>query len=91
MNGWVRTIIPTLSVISVLMILIVSYFGRINDTTRLAEATARAQADVIELVKTLGERVKADDAAVQQDAKRCRQGFITDREVCGAAGVTLPR
>jgi anti-sigma-K factor RskA len=68
---------------------IVNYYSRSGDTAALAQLTAQTQVEVVQLVKIFGERFKAEDTAVEQDAKRCRQGHITDREICGAAGVMI--
>jgi anti-sigma-K factor RskA len=83
-----------MSVIAVVIIftlqLAITYFTESGETASLARLTAKTQVDVVELIKVLGERAKAEDAGVLQDAKRCRQGKITDRDICGAAGVMLP-
>ncbi len=39
-----------------------------------------------ELVEKLGNRAAAEDAALERDAELCRQGVITDKMICGAAG-----
>lgn len=93
MNGkWARTVAATVVAAVIIFILRMWYghFAQASDTTELAEQTAKSHAEVVELVKILGERAKAEDAQLEQDAKRCRQGKITDREICGAAGVELP-
>jgi anti-sigma-K factor RskA len=83
-----------ISVIAVVIIfslqLAITYFTESGQTAALSRATAEVQMDVVELLKLHDERIRAEDAGVLQDAKRCRQGKITDRDICGAAGVMIP-
>ena len=46
----------------------------------------KALAPIRELVEKLGNRAAAEDAALERDAELCRQGVITDKMICGAAG-----
>jgi hypothetical protein len=69
--------------------LAITYFTESGETAALSRITAKTQVDVIELLKVLGERATAEDEGLLQDAKRCRQGKITDRDICGAAGVMV--
>lgn len=41
-------------------------------------------APIRKLVEVLGKRMAAEDAAYEERAKLCRQGFIKDDAICGA-------
>ena len=56
--------------------------GEVPELKTLAESNYAVLAE-------LTEREKAKDSALEQDAMRCRQGKIIDREICGAAGVEM--
>ena len=49
----------------------------------------KALAPILKIVEELGNRAAAEDAKLERDAELCRQGFITDRVLCGAAGETV--
>ena len=68
------------------------HFAQASDHEARIEENEKKIAPIIDLVEALGQRAEAEDAALEQDAKRCRQGKITDPEICGAAGagVELP-
>ncbi len=63
------------------------HFAQAGDHEARIEENKKALAPIIDLVEELGKRAAAEDAALEQDAMRCRQGKITDQEICGAAGV----
>lgn len=65
------------------------HFAAANQTEERSKENKKKIDPVIALVRELGERVRAEDAALEQDAMRCRQGKIVDREICGAAGVEI--
>ena len=62
------------------------HYAKASDTEARSEENEKKIAPIIDLVKELGERAKADDAALERDAELCRQGVLKDKMICGAAG-----
>lgn len=42
------------------------------------------------VVEKLSQRALAEDAAIEQDKKRCLSGIIKDKAICGNVGVLIP-
>lgn len=86
---WRNARLSAIALVIIVFQALANYWLQSRETAALAELTAKTQLDVVAVLKVLSEKVKAEDAALLQDAKRCRQEYITDRKICGAAGVVI--
>lgn len=81
------------------MLILLALAGQLSHYARSADTEERsleneqrnaeqdkALAPILKIVEELGKRAAADDANLERDAELCRQGFITDRVLCGTAG-----
>ena len=62
------------------------HYARSGETEARAIENEKSLVPIKELVKKLGERAAADDAAREERARLCRMGIVTDKKMCGEVG-----
>ncbi len=94
MAGWVNKKNVVTAVVTAGIIagsgFMLGHLAEAEDSHDLAEQSAKTQASMARVLEELTNRVKAEDAKLEQIRVLCLSRKLKDRDMCAEAGVELP-